>query len=201
MEFAEEFLATEARLFPESIAYRQVIRDQVEHTGAKEIHREVKPDGSWGVYRRGYFQAPGGTKYSFREYPQWKAGADGRKHEVMDYKDTQIANYPIQGEAGFLMAVSLGRVGRWLVAKNFFSNAAFPDGRAFLINNVHDAIYLDCHKSVAFEAGSGVQAIMEDAPKFMSKYLGYNISDVPFPAAAEWGHSMYEKQPLEALKY
>lgn len=112
----------------------------------------------------------------------------------MDYKDTQLANYWCQGEAFYLMAVSAGRVIRWLIANEFFRSEEYPEGRAFLINNVHDALYLDVHEDVLREAALGTKAIMEDAPKYMSEHLGYNIGHVPFPAAAEAGPNMYQKE-------
>lgn len=193
VEYAEEFLATEAKLFPQSIGFRQVIRDAVEATGAlpENMHREQSDDGRWTIYRRGYWQSPGGSRYSFRQYPK---RVDGQ--QIMDYKDTQIANYGIQGEAFYLMAVSAGRVARWLLAQDFFRTAEFPQGRAFFINNVHDALYFDCHESVVREVALTVKAIMEDAPKYLSTYHGYNIAHVPFPAAAEAGLSMYSKEHI-----
>lgn len=193
VEFAEEFLATEAKLFPQSIGFRQVIRDAVEATGAlpENMHREQSDDGRWTIYRRGYWQSPGGSRYSFRQYPK---RVDGQ--QIMDYKDTQIANYGIQGEAFYLMAVSAGRVARWLLSQDFFRTEEFPQGRAFFINNVHDALYFDCHESVVREVALTVKSIMEDAPKYLSTYHGYNIAHVPFPAAAEAGLSMYSKEHI-----
>ncbi|HSH45167.1 MAG TPA: 3-phosphoshikimate 1-carboxyvinyltransferase [Longimicrobiales bacterium] len=47
----------------------------------------------------------------------------------------------------------MGRIARWLVGKQFFANAVFPKGRAFLVNHVHDAAYLDVHESVEREVG------------------------------------------------
>lgn len=187
VEYAQEFLDTEAALFPRAIEFRQVIRDSCEATAnlPGNLHREQGEDGQWKVYRRGYWQAPGGTRYSFRQYEQWKDG-----QVILDFKDTQIANYWCQGESGFLMTLSAGRVIRWLIANNFF------DGKALLINNVHDALYLDCHKDVMREVGMGTAAIMADAPKYMSSQLGYDISHVPFPAKAEAGVSMYDKEEI-----
>lgn len=192
VEEAQEFLDNEAALFPESIAYRQVIYDAVSATGENNIHREMNPDGSWGIYRRGYWQSPGGTCYSFREFPQWREG-----QRIMDYKATQIANYWNQGEAGFLMTSSMGRIARWIIGKQFFANAVYPEGRAFLVNHVHDAAYLDVHESVVREVGLTVKSILEDAPKHLSALLGYGISDVPFPAVAEAGASMYDKEVIK----
>lgn len=184
VQYAQEFLDTEAKLFPISIGYRDVVRAEVERTGSSSVHREQMPDGTWKLYKRGYWQSPGGARYSFREYEQWNKEL---RQRVMDYKDTQIANYWCQGEAFYLMAVSSGRVVRWLLANDFFG------GNVCLINNVHDALYLDCHPDYAEHAAKTTKAIMEDAPKYMSSQLGYNIADVPFPAEAVWGYNMAEE--------
>lgn len=187
-EYAQEFLDTEARLFPRAIAFRQVVRDEVTRTGnlPENLCRECDDSGMWTTYRRGYWQAPGGTRYSFRQFPHFRDG-----QQVQDYKDTQIANYWCQGEAGYMMTLSAGRVIRYLIQNDFFG------GLAFLINNVHDALYFDCHKSVAREVGLQAAAIMADAPKYMSEQLGYKIAHVPFPAVAEAGPSMAQKEKIQ----
>ncbi len=187
-QYAQEFLDTEARLFPRAIEYRQVIRDEVTRTGLfpEGLQREFNEDSStWTVYRRGYWQAPGGTRYSFRQYQHYR-----NNESVMDYKDTQIANYWCQGESGFMMTLSAGRVIRWLLSKGFFG------GKCFLINNVHDALYFDCHNDFVREVGLAGSAIMADAPNYMSTQLGYSIAHVPFPAKAEAGASMYSKEEI-----
>lgn len=195
IEYAREFLETEAKLFPKSIAFRDIVRAEVERTGElpEGLHREQDETGTWRIYRRGYWQAPGGTRYSFRQWPQWNKELGQR---VMDYKDTQIANYWCQGEAFYLMAVSAGRVLRWLLSVDFLANEEFPQGRVCFINNVHDALYFDVHESVVREVGLTVKAIMEDAPKYMSERLGYNIAHVPFPAVAEAGLNMADKEHI-----
>lgn len=188
VEFAEQFQANEAKMFPISRGFRQVIADEVERTGAlpSGIHREMGPTGMWQVYRRGYYKAPSTTCYSFRQQPQWDKEA---RQEVMKYKATQMANYPFQGEAGFMMSVSMGRICRWLISKNWF------DGKVCLINNVHDAAYMDvADEVVGREAALGVKAIMEDAPKYLTAlWPEYDMADVPFPAAAEMGLNMQTK--------
>lgn len=188
VEEAQAFLDNEAALFPQSIKFRQVIRDQVELTGGtmEGLCREQTEHG-WTVYRRGYYQAPGGTCYSFRQYPKWDKVA---RESVMDYKDTQIANYWNQGEAGFMMTVSMGRIFRWMVQRPGFMETEF------LINNVHDAVYTDCHNDTQREVNLGCKSILEDAPKYMSSQLGYNIAHIPFPAVAEAGSSMFNKVHL-----
>jgi hypothetical protein len=189
LEYAEEFLATEARLFPRAIAFRDVVYQEVVKTGnsAKGLCREQDDVGNFRVYRRGWYQADGGTCYSFRQFDVWNA--ETRRREL-DYKPTQIANYWCQGEAGYLMTLSAGRVMRWAIQHPEFLK------KFFIINNVHDALYFDCHKDVFREVGLAAKAILEDAPLYMSRELGYNISHVPFPAVAEAGPSMYAKEVI-----
>lgn len=187
LEFAEKFLQTEAELFPASIKYRDVIRAEVERTGnlPGSLRRELDGNGVWRVFKEGYWQSPAGNRYTFRQYEQWNHEL---RRRVMDYKDTQLANYWVQGEAFFLMAVAAGLVIRWLISTNFM------DGKALLINNVHDALYLDCHPDVYVEVGNMVKTLMEYAPVYMAENMGYDmLRDVPFPATAVYGNSMQEE--------
>ena len=191
IEYAEEFLALEANLFPQSIAYRQVVRDEVERTGAAlPPQREFSEVTGWSAFRRGYFQAKGGTCYSFRTYPVWKEG-----QEVQDYKATQLANYWCQGEASFIVQAACGFVIRWLIENDFFGGCILP------INTVHDAIYLDCiNEEWANYAGKLVQQIMQDTPKRMCEtmpaYKEWGYDTTPFPAAAEQGINMMDKEHI-----
>lgn len=188
VEFAKEFQENEMKLFPTSRGFRQVIIDEVERTGSLPdgIHREMSDIGTWRVYRRGYYQAPSTTRYSFRQHDVWDKES---RQMVMKYKATQMANYPVQGEAGFMMSVSMGRICRWLISKDWF------DDKVCLINNVHDACYLDvADEVIGREAALGVKAIMEDAPKYLTAlFPEYDMADIPFPAAAEWGQNMQHK--------
>lgn len=188
VEFAKEFQENEMKLFPTSRGFRQVIIDEVERTGSLPdgIHREMSDIGTWRVYRRGYYQAPSTTRYSFRQHDVWDKES---RQMVMKYKATQMANYPVQGEAGFMMSASMGRICRWLISKDWF------DDKVCLINNVHDACYLDvADEVIGREAALGVKAIMEDAPKYLTAlFPEYDMADIPFPAAAEWGQNMQHK--------
>lgn len=191
LEEAEEFKAIEFKLFPESNAYpSSVIRPEVESTGNMALPERECTDGIWSIYRRGYFQAKSGTCYSFRQYPKW---VDGQT--VMDYKDTQIANYVIQGEASLIVQAACGRVIREFIDRDFF------DGKAIPINTVHDAIYLDCAtEELAIEAAILVRTIMEETPKWLAETIpalkDWAYDKTPFPAAAEQGASMAIKNHI-----
>lgn len=190
IEDAQAFLDTEAALFPQATAFKQLIRKEVEITGSlpEGLHRECTDEGMWSIYRRGYYRAPGGTCYSFRQYATRKNG-----QQTMDYKDTQISNYPIQGESSFIVQSACGRVLRWLVANDFFG------GAVLCINTVHDAIYLDCiNEEWARYVGKYVAWLMADTPRYMCElipaYKAWGYDTTPFPAVAEFGLNMMSKE-------
>ena len=197
VEFAQEFQDNEAAMFPISRGYRQVIAKACEANGMPDVnkpafkspsglHREMDDNGGWRVYRRGHFQGPSGTCYSFRQKPQFDKET---RQYVMRYKDTEMANYPFQGESGFMMSSSMGQIVRHMIAKDWYGN------QVCLINNVHDAAYLDAaNEVVGREAALATKAIMENAPvRLASIFPGFAIGHVPFPAAAEMGTSMFNK--------
>lgn len=196
VEFAQAFLDNEAALFPQTIGFRAVVKEEVERTGAEgRMYREQADDGSYRIYRIGTWTSPAGARYSFRQKEQWKEVVPGqRKQKVMDYKETEMANYWCQGEAFFLMAVAAGMVLRALLARDWFDN------QVCLITNVHDALYLDsANPEVGREASLLVKQCMEDAPKRIHQlWPNYGIiGEVPFPAEAEMGLSMYSKEKVE----
>lgn len=183
---AQEFIDTEKALFPEVEAWFDEdgpVVTQVRSTG--EVHREQTDNGGWRVYKRGYWQSPGGTCYSFRQMPkaQW---INGQRVETMDYKMTQIRNYPIQGESGFFVQGISGRIARNLIANGFYG------GRVYVINTVHDAYYFDVYHTALDELCGMVKETMEDLPRYFNEKFGYDLH-VPFPAAVEFGRSMHEK--------
>lgn len=196
VEYAQSFLDNEAKLFPDTIGFRAVVKEEVERTGAAgRMYREQADDGSYRIYRIGTWTSPAGARYSFRQKEQWKEVVPGqRKQKVMDYKETEMANYWCQGEAFFLMAVAAGMVLRAMLARDWFDN------QVCLITNVHDALYLDsANPEVGREASLLVKQCMEDAPKRIHQlWPNYGIiGEVPFPAEAEMGTSMYSKEKVE----
>ncbi|QQO90840.1 DNA polymerase [Pseudomonas phage Misse] len=188
VEEAQAFIDNEKALFPDVEGfYEDQIFPAVE--GSTVRHRE-EVDGVWRIFGVGVWKAPGGTTYEFRQWPKtvWH---QGQKSTAMLYKPTQMRNYPIQGESGFFVQGICGLVFRYLLSKNYFAD---KDGnpRVYIINTVHDAIYLDCHKDVLDEVCENVKRIMESLPTYFEETLGYDLG-VPFPAAVEFGVSMYHK--------
>lgn len=183
VEDAQAFIDAEKALFPDVEAYYEDVIFKAVDKSIK-IHREQSDDGAWRVYGKGVWPSPAGTCYEFRQYPKtrWE---NGQRLECMEFKPTQMRNYPIQGESGFFVQGIAGLVMRWLISRDFFK------GKVWIINQVHDALYLDCHKSVLIEVATTLKYIMESLPEHFKKF-GYDLG-VPFPAEVEAGPSMYQK--------
>lgn len=193
---AEEFKANELLLFPESSTFAELnIRPEVEATGkVAPMEREMNEAGIWKAYRRGYFKAKGGTCYSFRQYPKWFEG-----REYYDYKDTQIANYVIQGESSFIVQAACGRVIRHLLSVDFYQDNVLP------VSTVHDCIVTDCiDTATANMVGHVIKDIMVSTPKWLCEvipsYKDWRYDSTPFTASGEYGISMMEMQHITEIE-
>jgi len=131
----------------------------------------------------GFWYSPTGTKFVWTE----EVSPDflHKKGIFMSFSPTQRKNFPVQGVGGEVVQTMLGVVYRWLLSQNFF------DGKALLINTVHDSIYLDLHKDVVEQVVPTVKAIMEAVPRKYKKDFGLDFP-VPFPVEADVGLNMYD---------
>lgn len=194
VEFAREFQENERKLFPQLKAYpHEVIKPEVERTGLNGLpRREQDPKTkAWSLYRTGTFTAKSGIVYTFRQRDQWREG-----QKVMDYKITEMSNYPFQGESSFIVQTACGLVARWLISNDFFG------GKVLCINTVHDALYFDCAtEELAIMVGKKVREIMAETPRILADFIPalkeYNYHTTPYPAAAEQGRNMGDKHHIE----
>lgn len=153
----------------------------------KEVNATAEPfrDGErgWRTFRRGTYQAPTGTIYTFRSYdaPAWQ-----QKRGVSDtFMPTELKNYPIQGTGGEIVQMILGKIWR------YFMRTENLGGKALLVNTVHDCYWIDTHPDVTQDVANVVLKIMAAVPQFLKAI--YNIDcPVPFPAEAEHGPNMYD---------
>lgn len=153
----------------------------------KEVNSTAEPfrDGErgWRVFRRGTWQSPTGTIYSFRSYD---APAFMRAKGVMEtFKPTEMKNYPVQGTGGEIVQMILGLLWRWFVKNDNFG------GLAFLVNTVHDCVWADTHKSVRPRVAHGMKVIMESVPAVLKRYFNIDCP-VPFPVEVECGPNMLD---------
>ena len=186
IEEAQEFLDMKAKSFPKVTEFVEAVTQEVEANTTS--HREQNDEGRWRLYSVGTYKAQGGLEYSFRTHVTTKYD-QGKPYEVMEFRPTQIRNYPIQGEASLFVQVATGWLVRWLARSSFF------DGKAVVVNTVHDSVWLDVHKDVLGEVVHGVKSILEHIPKGMRKF-GYTL-DLPYPVEITVGENLQDQVTYE----
>jgi hypothetical protein len=140
------------------------------------------PNRGYRTYRRGYWQGPTGTIYTWRS---WDAPAHLRKRGVDDtFSPPELKNYPVQGTGGEFVQAVLGKLFR-----HFLRNDNY-EGKAFLVNTVHDCVWIDAHADVYEQVAKDIKPIMESIPALFNGMFGMNIT-VPFPVDVEAGLNMY----------
>jgi DNA polymerase I-like protein with 3'-5' exonuclease and polymerase domains len=146
------------------------------------------PDRGWRVFRRGTWQAPTGTIYSWRS---WDAPSFLKSKGITDtFSPTELKNYPVQGTGGEIVQMVLGYLWRWFVSTDNFNN------RALLTNTVHDCVWVDMHPDVVDLVMPGMKKIMEAVPQMLKRHFGMECP-VPFPVDAETGPNMFDLHHYE----
>lgn len=176
----KELMAAEDKMYPGVVVFNADVESAVVRSSVpfQALNEET---GAWQNYRRGEWIAPTGTRYRFRTH---NAPAFMQKKGVKDsYSPPELKNYPVQGTGGEFVQAVLGLLFRRFVETDFYG------GRAFLVNTVHDCVWVDCHKDVLQEVCADMKRIMESIPEFYNARYGMNIT-VPFPVEVECGPNM-----------
>ncbi|QWY83418.1 DNA polymerase I protein [Rhizobium phage RHph_X3_9] len=177
-ETHELFLAEDA-LYPGVVLFNKEVEDACMKSARP--FQAVNDNGEWQTFRRGYWQAPTGTLYSWRTYEAkgWQV-----KRGIKDsFNPPELKNYPIQGTGGEFVQAIIGLLWRHFIANNFYG------GKAFLVNTVHDCVWVDSHKDVRDQVCRDVKRIMESIPEFYNNRYNMGIT-VPFPVEVEHGPNM-----------
>lgn len=102
-----------------------------------------------------------------------------------------LKNYPIQGYGAELAQMMVGRLFRHFVKKEFYHQ------KAFLINFVHDSVWVDCHVDVLEECLHDTCRILSDVHHYVPKrFPGVQIP-VPLKVAAACGVDMCSMQSVD----
>ncbi len=179
-EDVEALIISEDKMYPGVNKFNASVEAEVNTTA--EAFRD--PATGYRTFRKGTYQSPTGTMYSFRSYdaPKWMRDRDG----VMDtFSPPELKNYPIQGTGGEIVQMVIGVLWRWFVSTDNFG------GKAFLVNTVHDCIWFDMHPDVVDEVMAGSIRIMQAVPEMLKAFFDYDCP-VPFPVDAEVGPNMFD---------
>lgn len=136
---------------------------------------------------RAYFRTPDGKLYCFYESPAPKFLVE--KGKKTGFSPTEIKNYPVQGTGG-----EWAKAAMWLLLRAFYHYRNFG-GLALLVNQVHDAVYGDFHKSVAAKAAALLHVCMEEASTFMEWWFKWELP-IGVPSDTCWGANMMEENKI-----
>jgi DNA polymerase I len=175
---AENIMYPGIEIFNADVA--RIVRESAKPTSLFERTPEGKPV----QIMRGQYVGKTGARWTFR---QWVAPDYLRKRGTLaSFSPTEMKNYPVQGTAAELVQVVMGRTWRhFLMTDNY-------GGKALLINQVHDALYMDAHQSVYKQAARDMQTIMESADQIFLDDYNWDVK-VKFRADAEAGPNLYNK--------
>lgn len=137
-----------------------------------------------GVYQGvGFYQSITGKRYHFLEKASTSAklrSTPGRD-PYLYFSGPEIANYPVQGTAADIVALSIGRV--WRVCQGMHS--------VKMINEVHDSLLLDCSdKETAGTTVEMIKSVLEDVHGTFKEKLGvgFNVPiKVDMKIGTYWG--------------
>lgn len=137
------------------------------------------------------YRTPDQKLYSYMQSPSPEYLV--KKGINSSFSPTEIRNYVVQGTGG-----EWAKAAMWLSVRAFYSRRNFG-GFALLVNQVHDAVYVDSAEAVAKEAAALLHACMEGASDFMEYWFKWKIP-VPVPSDTSWGASMMDEDSIDGLK-
>lgn len=188
----KEFFAIEEALYPTITIQNDKWIEEVEQTKKPSTMRTKKGFQAC----RGFINSVTGKRYIFTEedvpgYMQ-KSWKDGKLTiKTISFKPTKIKNYPVQGFAGELLYMAIGKL-----ARAFLRDKELR-AKCILINTVHDSILFDIHKDVLMKALKLIKKIMLDVPTYMNEWFeGLNF-DLPLDVEIKFGPNWLETQVVE----
>lgn len=192
-EEVQGFADADAERYPEVEPYYEELTRHIEAHSQETGQYVAHPDfpAKSVALRRGYYRTPDNKLYSYLQQPAPKFVVE-RQGVWASFSPTEIKNYVVQGTGA-----EWAKAAMWIAVRAFYRKRNF-DGKAVLVNQVHDACYADSDASVAKEAAALLHASMEAASAFMEWYFGWE-QPVHVPSDTTWGPSMAEEQGIHGL--
>lgn len=179
VEDVEALIASEELMYPGIIQFNAEVERAVQKS-AKPFRDALR---GYRSFRRGQWQAPTGCIYSWRT---WDSPSFLKKRGIEDsFSPPELKNYPVQGTGGEVVQMILGKLWRHFVANDNY------EGLAYLVNTVHDCVWVDNHLSISKQVHADIKRIMENVPVYMKEIYGMDVV-VPFPVEVESGPNMLE---------
>lgn len=186
----EALIEAESKRYPGVDSYYAKVTQTIQQNRTPTNRFVQHPDipGVTCQLGRSYYTTPDGKVYSYSEQPA--PGWLVRQTKVtQSFSPTEIKNYVVQGTGGEWAKAAMA-----LAIRAYYSHKNFG-GRAMLVNQVHDALYIDTAPEVEVQAAALLHACMEEASAYMAYLFKWDI-DVPVPTETKSGASMIEEHDL-----
>jgi DNA polymerase-1 len=138
-----------------------------------QLEQEVRKNNGW-------LQNPTGRKFHFRKYPT-KLG--------MNYKRTQIVNYPVQSLAAEVVNMGMKYCDEMIERRNY---------SAVMCNQIHDDIMYDSHKHDATKVADTMLDVYQTIPVFMKTKFDIDLN-IPLDGEAKIGPNWLEMEKYNVL--
>ncbi len=188
----QKLIDAEEEMYPNVSKFFDSVEETLTKTKVPTLHREYLSDqpGRSVQCGVGYYTGITQARFGFLEVP-----APAFKRKANQGKETawyrpSIMNYPVQGTAGHLVQMALGKVWR----ERFIATDNY-NGKAFLVNTVHDCAWVDAAGSIAEQVARDVTLTLESVPVILKETFGID-SPVPFPCEAEIGINLLSMKGL-----
>lgn len=186
VEEVEALSQAEDEMYPEISQYFTDLTERIhkrrQATGITIPHPEIP--GIMCALGKSFSTTPSGKKYCYIESPSPEYLA--KRGRTSSFSPTQIKNYESQGEGAEFMKAAM-----WLAVRCFYATKNF-NGRAVLLNTVHDALYADAHPDVTSPAFATVHECMAQATDLMRCLFKWDIP-LDVPSDTSIGASMAEE--------
>lgn len=194
VEDVEALIAAEVERYPEVEKFYERLTETIKanRTPTNRFVQHPSVPGAPCQLGRSYYFTPDNCMYSYSESPSPDFIAKHRDPAVrtlQSFSPTEIKNYVVQGTGATWAKAAMA-----LAVRAFYLHKNFG-GLALLVNQVHDAIYLDAHPSVAIKAAALLHACMEEASAYIEYTFKWNIP-CPVPTETKIGKSMIEENDM-----
>lgn len=179
----EAFIKVEDEANPEVAAYFEGVTEEIKRTRkptGKVVPHPLAPSIMVSL-GRGTSRTPDGKVYAYTESPSPEYLL--KKRVFSTFSPTQVKNYSVQGMGAEVMKAAM-----WLAVRAFYATRNF-NGRAVIINTVHDAQYVDSAPDVLDDAFATVHEAMAQATGFLRNLFKWEIQ-IDVPSDTSYGPSM-----------
>jgi DNA polymerase I len=132
---------------------------------------------------------PDKKRYGFTERPALRFQVE--KGRMQGFSPTEEKNYVVQGTGG-----EIAKMAMWLCVREFYRRGGDAEHRPLLVNQVHDAIYIDTGLACRGDALMTLHACMLAASPAYEKYFDWKLP-IYVPAETSYGVDLADESPAD----